>query len=107
MRVLLDECVPRRLRSELSAHDVHTVAEMGWSGKKNGELLQLMSGADFDALLTVDQGLPFQQNLVSASIAVVVMVASSNAAVDLLPLMPAVDAALASIKPGDIVEVRS
>ena len=39
MRILLDECVPRRLRAELTGHDVHTVPEMGWSGKKNGELL--------------------------------------------------------------------
>jgi hypothetical protein len=55
MRILLDECVPRRLRQELPAHDIRTVPEMGWSGKKNGELLQLMVGQGFDVLLTVDR----------------------------------------------------
>ena len=48
MRILLDECVPRRLRRELPGHDVHTVPEMGWAGKKNGELLQLMTGQGFE-----------------------------------------------------------
>ena len=42
MRILLDECVPRPLKRELLGHDVHTVPEMGWSGKRNGELLRLM-----------------------------------------------------------------
>lgn len=41
MRLLLDECVPRKLRSDLEGHDVRTVQEMGWAGKKNGELVRL------------------------------------------------------------------
>ena len=49
MRVLLDECVPRRLGRELVGHDVRTVPQEGWSGKKNGELLALMSAARFEA----------------------------------------------------------
>jgi hypothetical protein len=51
MRVLLDECVPRALRKELPGHEVKTVAEAGWAGVKNGELLQL-AASQFD-LLTV------------------------------------------------------
>jgi len=73
MRILLDECVPRRLRRELPEHDVHTVAEMGWAGKKNGELLQSLAGQGFEVLLTVDQNLRHQQNLKAAGIAVVVL----------------------------------
>jgi hypothetical protein len=50
MRRLLDECVPRRLKNELAGHDVHHVVEMGWSSKRNGELLTLMlTGAAPDA----------------------------------------------------------
>jgi hypothetical protein len=63
MRILLDECVPRRLARELAGHDVRTVPEMGWSGKRNGELLQLMAGQGFEVFLTVDQNLRYQQNL--------------------------------------------
>jgi hypothetical protein len=47
MRVLLDECVPRTLRKDLPGHHIKTVAEVGWAGMKNGELLQLAQG-EFD-----------------------------------------------------------
>ena len=86
MQVLLDECVPRPLKRELPDYQVRTVVEMGWSGKKNGELLQLMSEEGFTVLLTTDRNLQYQQNLQQAGIAVVVMVASSNRLLDLIPL---------------------
>ena len=66
MRILLDECVPHRLRRGLSGHDVRTVPEMGWSGKRNGELLQLMTAQRFEVLMTVDQNLRYQQKLQAA-----------------------------------------
>ena len=62
MRVLLDECVPRALRDDIPGHEVKTVAEVGWAGVKNGELLRLAAG-QFDLLLTVDRSLEYQQNL--------------------------------------------
>lgn len=107
MRVLLDECVPRRLRGHLPGHTVSTVPEMGWSGKKNGELLGLMAAAGFEALVTVDQGIRHQQNLRAAGVAVVVLRAASNRLADLAPLMPAAEAALGTIQPGDVVEVTT
>ena len=61
MCVLLDECVPKRLGRALTGRAVRTVAQEGWSGKKNGELLALMSAAGFEVLLTVDQGIRHQQ----------------------------------------------
>src|SRR5439155_4659682 len=104
MRILLDECLPRRLRRELPGHDVHSVPEMGWSGKKNGELLQLMTGQGFEVLLTVDQSIRHQQNLQAAGVAVLVLVAPSNRLADLLPRMPAAQAALGSMKRCAVVE---
>ncbi len=88
MRVLLDECVPKRLGRSLIGHAVRTVPQEGWSGKKNGELLALMSAAGFEVLLTVDQGIPHQQNLRAAGVAVVVLFGASNQLADLLPLVP-------------------
>ena len=105
MRVLLDECVPRPLKRELVGHDVHTVIDMGWGGKTNGELLQLMLPAKFDAFLTVDQNLSYQQNLTAAGVAVIVLVARSNKLADLLPLVASALAALASAQPGAVVEI--
>ena len=107
MRILLDECVPRPLRRELTGHSVSTIREMGWTGKKNGELLALMAGAGFEVLLTVDQNLRYQQNLAASGAAVVVMVAPSNRLADLVPLIPAVEAALSNIQAGDVVEVHA
>lgn len=105
MRVLLDECVPRRLRRGLPGHDVKTVTEMGWSGKKNGELLAAMSGDGFEVLLTVDRNRRYQQNLTNAGIAVIVLIGHSNRIGDLMPLMSSALAALPTLKPGDVVEI--
>ena len=107
MRVLPDECVPKRLGRELTGHAVRTVPQEGWSGKKNGELLRLMSAAGFEVLLTVDQGIRHQQNLQAAGVAVVVMFGASNQLADLAPLMPDVLIALNTIQADDVVEIRT
>ncbi len=104
MRVLLDECVPRKLKLELPEHEVLTVTERGWSGVKNGELLAL-AVAEFDAFLTIDQNLKYQQNLQTFPIAILLLVARNNRLKTLLPLMPDVRATLAEIKAGEFVRV--
>ena len=87
MRILLDECVDRRLSRELSDHDVSTVSKVGWAGRRNGELLTLAAPL-FDVFLTVDRNLSTQQNLSEHDIAVVVLRARSNRLADLRPLLP-------------------
>ena len=87
MRVLLDECLPRRLKRELAGHEARTAPEMGWASKRNGELLAL-AVAQFDVFLTADRNLSYQQDLSSFDIAVVVLVARSNRLDDLRPLVP-------------------
>ncbi len=104
MRLLLDECVPKRLSREVLGHEVKTVQDMGWAGIKNGALLKLADG-QFDALLTVDQGIEYQQNLSGLTISVVVMLAASNDIDDLRPLLPAVEQALAGLRAGKIRRV--
>ena len=101
MRVLLDECVPRRVRSELPGHTVLTVVDMGWSGIKNGQLL-VKAAAEFDCFLTVDANLQFQQALGALPISVVVVRAANNRFVTLKALMPAVREALDSLLPGEV-----
>ena len=106
MRVLLDECVPRRLRSELPGHDVKTVAEMRWAGTKNGALLR-RAASEFDVLLTVDQGIPYQQNIEGLSLALVIIKAPSNDIKDLRLKMSEVLRVLATIQPGQVVQVAA
>ena len=105
MRVLLDECVPKGVRRGLPGHHVRTVAEMNWSGLENGDLLRAMRADGFEVLLTVDQNLRHQQNIASAGIAILVLIAPSNRVADLVPLLPSTLAALTSIKPGEVVEI--
>ena len=104
MWVLLDECLPRRLKRELVGHDVITVPEAGWSSKKKDEVLSLASGS-YDAFITIESNLAYQQRVVGLSFGVLVLRARSNRLADLQPLVPAILNALAGLKPGEIVAV--
>lgn len=103
--MLLDECVPRKLKRELAEHEVRTVTEQGWSGVKNGELLALAE-SKFDVFLTVDQNLKYQQNLHSLHLGIILLIARNNRLNTLSPLMPEVKEALAKIKTGEFVSIE-
>ena len=104
MRVLLDECVPRALRNDLPGHQVATVADAGWAGVTNGELLRL-AATRFDLMITVDRNLEYQQSFAALPIAVIIIHAPSNDIAVLRPLMPAVLAAIPLTKPGAVTHV--
>lgn len=106
MRLLLDESVPARLRRALDAHDVRTVVDMGWSGVHNGKLLAL-AAASFDVFVTVDKNLPYQQNLKTLPIAVVLLDARSVELHELLTLVPSLQQALAGLRPRSYVRVAA
>ena len=98
MRILLDESLPRRLRSAFPGHEVATVAEAGWSGLSNGELLQL-AAERFDLFVTADQNLQYQQNLRSLPLSIAVLAARDNRLETLLPLAAQLLARLADLPP--------
>jgi len=104
VRVLLDECLPRRLKRELAGHEARTAPEMGWASKGNGELLALAAGR-FDVFLTADRNLSYQQDLSSFDIAIVVLVARSNRLEDLRPLVPRILEVLPAAKGGTVTMV--
>lgn len=104
MKVLIDENLPRKLAGHLKGHECRTVAECGWAGKKNGELLSLAE-PQFDVLLTLDKNLPYQQDLKLGRIAILIVRAPSNRIQDLLPVIPDCLVALQSIEPGHVVRV--
>ena len=105
MRVLLDECLPKRLAKDITRHDVRTVSEMWWSGKKNGELLRLMVSHNFQIFVTTDQNLRYEQNLSLLDVAVVVLAAPSNRLRDLIPLLPSLILTLETIQNGELKEI--
>lgn len=106
MRVLLDECLPLKLKRELPGHEVFTVREMGWTGLRNGELLA-RAASRFDVFLTVDGNIPHQQNLAKSGIAVIVLAARSNSRRSLAPLMAKVRKAVPSLAKGQLLRVGS
>jgi hypothetical protein len=106
MKILLDENLPRKLAGYLIDHDCTTVPECGWSGKKNGQLL-ILADPLFDLLLTLDKNLPYQQNLNTKRIAVLILLAHSNRIQDLLPAIPDCLAALATIQPGQVIRISA
>jgi len=104
MRILLDECVPRRFRRELPEHEVRTVPEMGWTSFKNGALLAAASGK-FDVLVTTDQRLSSQHDISTFALAVVVLVAGRNKLEFLLPLVAELRKVLKEVMLGEVRRV--
>ena len=105
MKILLDECLPKRLKRELVGHEVQTVPEAGWTGKKNGVLLKLMV-EKFDVFITVDQNMQYQQSLEDIPIAFVVLVAHNNKLETLQPLIAKVLSVVSTIQPGQVVDIH-
>jgi hypothetical protein len=105
VRVLLDECVDWHLARALMDHEVKTARQMGWTGLKNGELLSLAS-RHFDAFVTVERNLAFQQETTRFGLATMVLHARTNRLADLLPLVPKLLAALESVESGAVAFVR-
>ncbi len=105
MRLLLDECVPRPLKNDFVGHTVSRVRDLDWSGKRNGDILDVMTKTGFQAFITVDRNLEFQQNIQARGIAVVVLMAVTNRRKDLQPLIPDALAALATLEPGQLARV--
>lgn len=104
MRILLDECLPRRLSRQLTGHGIKTVQDMGWAGKPDGLLLSFMSGG-FDVLVTVDRNLVFNADVPGLKVGVIVLHARSNRLVDLEPLVPKILAALEQIRSGQVIHL--
>lgn len=107
MRVLLDENLPHILRQLFeNPIEVITVSYRGWTGKENGELLRLAAD-EFDAFITMDGSIPYQQNLESIQIGIILLKADSNRDEDLAPLIPQVNSALKNLKKGEVVTVST
>ena len=106
MKVLIDENIPRKLKWRLMEHDIDsvTVPERGWAGVKNGELLN-RAEEEFDVLLTMDQGIEYQQDLDGRKLAIVTVTGSKNEYETLLPLVAEIVDAVRKAMGGAVVSV--
>ncbi|MEO8326179.1 MAG: DUF5615 family PIN-like protein [Nitrospirota bacterium] len=101
MRILLDECIDRRLAKEIEGHEVVTVPQAGWAGIKTGALLALAQ-QQFDVLVTVDRNLSFHQNLPQFNLDVVLLEAPTNRLNDLRRLVPKLHGLLHGLVKGQV-----
>jgi len=103
MKILFDQGTPAPLRDALTGHSVTTVYEQGWDQLANGDLLRVAEAA-FDAFVTTDQNLRYQQNLTGRNLAILVLPTTS------WPKLRAhtakVATAIAALRPGDYVELQ-
>lgn len=104
-RVLFDENLPGKLRDELPGLEVVTVAEAGWKGVKNGELLK-RAETEFDVFLTADRNLPHQQTVAKLQLGVVVLQIGSTKLHDLRSHAPRIAATLHAVAPGELLLVK-
>ncbi len=104
MKILLDECVDRRLAGDLIEHTVTTVPRQGWAGIKNGDLLALAE-KEFDVFVTVDRKISTEQDLATLAFAVVLVRARTNRLDDMRSLIPQLLNAIDGATPGVLTVV--
>ena len=104
MRLLLDECVDPRVKGLLEEHQVFTVHEMGWDRLTDGEVLSQAQHL-FDALVTIDRGLEFQQNIKRFSIEVVIISVRKNQVAHYRVIEKELLDAVVGIRPGEVIRI--
>jgi predicted nuclease of predicted toxin-antitoxin system len=108
MKVLLDECVPHRLKRDFGTeHETRTVAEAGFAGLENGQLMRAAAAEMFEVLITVDQNLIHQQDIQSLPLAILVIIAQHNKYEVLSQLVPHVLIALRTIRKGEVLQISA
>ena len=106
MKVLLDENLPKRLKADLSMFEVATVREKGWQGRENGDLIRAMLAEGYQALLTFDKNLQYQQNFAKYPLTVLLLNAKDNQYATLRPLMTKVAEKLNANPGAGVFEIR-
>ena len=105
MKLLLDECVPRRIKRDFLDCEIFTIEEAGFKGLKNGNLIRAASDI-FDVLITVDKNIRHQQNKESLLLAIIILSAKSNRYESLSPLISKALEILQTIKIGEIIKIE-
>jgi len=105
VRLLLDECIDRRLARDIRGHEISTASGLEWTGISNADLLARAAGM-FDVFVTVDRNLTFQRHVADLIIAVVVLRARTNRLADLKPLVPGLLRVLSTVQPGAVTLVE-
>ena len=103
MKILFDHGTPAPLRRALRAHSVSTAIEMGWSEIDNGKLLSAAE-IEFDAIITTDQSMRYQQNFAGRRLAILVLPTTNWRQIQIhqREILTAIEA----LRPGDLIELE-
>ena len=104
MYVLIDECLPNKLKRSITGHDVKSLHDMGWAGLKNGELIEHIEKARFDFFITIDASIQYQQHLSDKPFGVIILKAKNNTYEELNILVPKI---LATLTPNHLRKVTT
>ena len=102
MKILLDECVTKRLKAHLISHDVSTVKDQGWAGLKNGALMAIATESGLDILLTIDKNIQRQQTMAKYNLIVVILDTPSSKSEMLIKFLPAFEEQVSSFSKGKL-----
>jgi len=103
LKILFDQGTPAPLRKTLAPHSVSTAFEMGWAELENGDLLAAAE-MTFDAFITTDKNLRYQQNLAGRQLAILVLPTTSWP--EIQKHLASVSDAVHKLKPGDFIELK-
>ena len=106
MKILLDECLPRKIKGLLSGYEVHTVREMGWSGLLNGDLMHTAIQGGFDIFITADKNLRYQQNIANFDISIILLSVFINTLEGIKPLIPELLDILPTVKKRNFYKIK-
>lgn len=104
MKIIVDECLPQKFCKALVGHSAILVQKAGYSGFKDGKLLDTIEG-EYEVFITIDGNLTYQQNLAGRQLNIIILVAPSNTFGDVSSLVPEILSVLARIKPGEIIKL--
>jgi predicted nuclease of predicted toxin-antitoxin system len=106
MKILLDECVTKKLKQHLASHQVFTVANMNWLGLKNGNLMRKAIAEGFDILLTIDKNLQFQNNLIDNNLSIVILHCENSKIETLIKFIPEFEKQVAVFEKGKVYSIE-
>jgi predicted nuclease of predicted toxin-antitoxin system len=105
MKIIIDECLPKKLCSLFVEHDAYTVPQLGLAGTQDGELLNALEARQIDVFVTIDGNIEYQQQFMNRTFATIVIRSVSNRFEDLIPLQLSLKDAIKSVKKGTVVRI--
>lgn len=105
MKIIIDECLPKKLCGLFAEQEAYTVPQLGLAGTQDGELLDALEAREIDVFITIDGNIEYQQQFMNRTFATIVIRSVSNRFEDLLPLQQALSDVIKIAQKGIVVRI--